>query len=98
MITVIELARGVVDYVTLNWKTYITNIYHPNTVRLTYKDIRDIVCLLYPTECREYRRGILPAKTVWLYAYVQFEFEKRGYKVEKRKMCCGKTALYIHKA
>ncbi len=98
MTTVYEVAEDLVQYFIEHWDNYITNIYHRDTIKITYKDIANVFCLMYPNECRKYRRGILPAKTVWLYAYVQFEFEKRGYKVEKRKMCCGKTALYIHKA
>ena len=98
MTTVYEVAEDLVQYFIEHWNDYITNIYHPNTIKLTYKDIADIFCAMYPMECRKHRRGQIPAKTAWLFAYIVAEFMKRGYKVEKVKICCNRTALFIHKA
>jgi len=98
MTTVYEVAEDLVQYFIEHWNDYITNIYHPNTIKLTYKDIADVFCLMYPAECRKHRRGQLPAKTAWLFAYIKDLFEMRGFKVEKVKICCNRTALYIHKS
>jgi hypothetical protein len=97
MITVYEVATELVNYFINNWNDYITNIFHRDVIKLTYKDIAEVFCAMYPMECRKHRRGQLPAKTAWLFAYIMAEFEKRGYKVEKVKICCNRTALYIHK-
>jgi hypothetical protein len=96
MQTMHEVANELVEYFINNWNNYITNIYYPNTIRITYKDIVEIFCEKYPMECRKYRRGQIPAKTAWLFTYLMMEFEKRGYKTEK--ISCNKTALYVHKA
>jgi len=97
MITVYEVAEDLVEFFIYRWDDYIVNIYHRDTIKLTYKDIARMFCLMYPAECRKHRRGQLPAKTAWLFAYIMAEFMKRGYKVEKVKICCNRTALYIHK-
>ena len=98
MTTVYEVAEDLVQYFIEHWDDYIVNIYHRDTIKLTYKDIAEIFCKKYPMECRKHRRGQIPAKTAWLFAYLMMEFEKRGYKTEKVKICCNKTALYVHKA
>ncbi len=98
MTTVYEVAEDLVQYFIEHWNDYITNIHYPNTIRITYKDIAEIFCEKYPMECRKHRRGQVPAKTAWLFTYLKDLFEMRGYKAEKVKICCNKTALYIHKA
>ena len=98
MTTVYEVAEDLVQYFIEHWDDYIVNIYHRDTIKLTYKDIAEIFCSMYPMECRKHRRGQIPAKTAWLFAYIVAEFEKRGFKVEKVKICCNRTALFIHKA
>jgi hypothetical protein len=95
---VYEVAKDLVQYFINNWNNYVTNIYYPNTIRITYKDIARIFCAMHPNECRKHRRGQVPARAAWLFAYIMAEFEKRGYKVEKVKVGCNRTALYVHKA
>ena len=98
MTTVYEVAENLVQYFIEHWDNYIVNIYHRNAIKLTYKDIANVFCLMYPMECRKHRRGQIPAKTAWLFAYIKDLFEMRGFKVEKVKICCNRTALFIHKA
>ena len=97
MVTVYEAANELAEYFINNWNNYVTNIYHPNTIKITYKDIARIFCVKYPMECRKQRRGQIPVKAAWLFAYLMVVFEKRGFKVEKVKVGCNKTALYVHK-
>jgi hypothetical protein len=97
MTTVYEVAEDLVQYFIEHWDDYITNIYHRDVIKLTYKDIAEIFCAKYPMECRKHRRGQVPAKASWLFAYLMIEFERRGYRVAKIRICCNRTALYVHK-
>ncbi len=85
MTTVYEVAEDLVQYFIEHWDNYITNIYHRDTIKLTYKDIAEIFCAKYPMECRKHRRGQIPAKASWLFAYLMAEFEKRGLQSRKGK-------------
>jgi len=93
-----QVVESLVDYFLSNWNNYIVNIYHPNVIKITYGDIHDAFCKLFPSECNYNRRQRIPAKVAWIFNYLKYEFELRGYKVEKRKIRGGKTALYIRKA
>ncbi len=92
-----QVVESLVDYFLSNWNNYIVNIYHPNVIRITYRDIHRAFCKLYPNECNYGRRQRIPAKVAWIFGYLKYEFELRGYKVEKKKIRGGKTALYIYK-
>ena len=98
MITVHEATEDLVQYFIEHWDDYVANIYRPNTIKITYKDIVKIFCEKYPMECRERRRGEIPGKAPWFYACLMMAFQKRGYKVEKVKISRNKTILYVHKA
>jgi len=93
-----QVVESLVTYFINNWNNYIVNIYYPNVIRITYRDIHRAFCKLFPSECNYGRRQRIPAKVAWIFGYLKYEFELRGYKVEKRKIRGGKTALYIHKA
>ena len=92
-----QVVESLVTYFINNWNNYIVNIYHPNVIKITYRDIHKAFCKLYPSECNYNRRQRIPAKVAWIFGYLRYEFELRGFKVEKRKIRGGKTALYIYK-
>jgi len=92
-----QVVESLVTYFINNWNNYIVNIYHPNVIKITYGDIHDAFCKLFPSECNYNRRQRIPAKVAWIFNYLKYEFELRGFRVEKRRIRGGKTALYIYK-
>jgi hypothetical protein len=100
VVTVYQLSSEIVDYVIEHWSDYVVNIRYPFSVKLTEKQIVEIICKKHPSDCetamkkRFHLNGVLST----LYTVVLYEFEKRGYKVEKKRLGGNRTALYIHKA
>ena len=95
------MAKELCEYFISNWDHYRANIFNSNMIKITPKNIKDVMKMKFPEYVRR-REGRSKSIIVpWLTEFMKREFEERGFRVEKKIVKSGNhtkyTILYVYR-